>query len=84
MVLILEVNSAHDYGLFVEVDHGMGFTTVYAHLSKILVNVGDQLNVGDTVGLAGSTGRSTGPHLHYEVRYKKRPINPYSFLIAGD
>ena len=81
---VIRANSAHDYGLFVEVDHGMGFTTVYAHLSKILVNVGDQLNVGDTVGLAGSTGRSTGPHLHYEVRYKKRPINPYSFVIAGD
>ncbi len=81
---VIRANQAHDYGLFVEVDHGMGFTTLYAHLSKILVSVGDQLNTGDVVGLAGSTGRSTGPHLHYEVRYKKRPINPYSFVVAAD
>jgi len=81
---VIRANQAHDYGLFVEVDHGMGFTTLYAHLSKISVSVGDQLNTGDVVGLAGSTGRSTGPHLHYEVRYKKRPINPYSFVVAAD
>ncbi|MDR2934114.1 MAG: peptidoglycan DD-metalloendopeptidase family protein, partial [Rickettsiales bacterium] len=81
---VIRAHTAADYGMFVEVDHGMGFTTLYAHMSKILVSVGDQLNTGDKVGLAGSTGRSTGPHLHYEVRYKKRPINPYSFVVANE
>ncbi len=69
-----------DYGLAVEVDHGMGFSTLYAHLSKISVKKGDIIDEGDRVGLAGSTGRSTGPHLHYEIRYNKRPFNPYSFV----
>ncbi len=81
---VIRAHTAADYGMFVEVDHGMGFTTLYAHMSKVLVEVGDQLNTGDKVGLAGSTGRSTGPHLHYEVRYKNRPINPYSFVVANE
>lgn len=70
------------YGYAVEVDHGLGFTTVYAHLSKITVKVGDEIQERDIVGLAGSTGRSTGVHLHYEVRYNGRPINPYAFVKA--
>ena len=69
-----------DYGLAVEVDHGMGFSTLYAHLSKISVKKGDMIDEGDRVGFAGSTGRSTGPHLHYEIRYNNRPFNPYSFV----
>ncbi|MBN2675721.1 MAG: peptidoglycan DD-metalloendopeptidase family protein [Alphaproteobacteria bacterium] len=70
------------YGYAVEVDHGLGFSTLYAHLSKITVDVGDEIKERDIVGLAGSTGRSTGPHLHYEVRYNGRPINPYAFVQA--
>ncbi len=70
------------YGYTVEVDHGLGFSTLYAHLSKITVQVGDEIKPRDIVGLAGSTGRSTGPHLHYEVRYNGRAINPYAFVKA--
>ena len=69
-----------DYGLAVEVDHGLGFSTLYGHLSKVSVNKGDIIEEGAKVGLAGSTGRSTGTHLHYEIRYNSRPLNPYSFL----
>ena len=70
------------YGYTVEVSHGLGFSTLYAHLSKITVKVGDEIKERDIVGLAGSTGRSTGPHLHYELRYNSRPINPYTFIKA--
>lgn len=68
------------YGKVVEVDHGMGFTTLYAHLSKFIVNRGDTVKAKDVVGLGGSSGRSTGPHLHYEIRYNDAPFNPYSFV----
>ena len=81
---VIRAKNLPDYGLMVEVEHWLGFTTLYAHLSKILVSEGDFVNTGDKVGLAGSTGRSTGPHLHYEVRYNGRAINPYSFVKAGE
>jgi murein DD-endopeptidase MepM/ murein hydrolase activator NlpD len=67
----------------VEIDHGDGFTTRYAHLSKVLVNVGDTVDVGDIVGKIGSSGRSTGPHLHYEVRRDGDAIDPVRMLKAG-
>ncbi|MDR1696943.1 MAG: peptidoglycan DD-metalloendopeptidase family protein [Rickettsiales bacterium] len=68
------------YGKTVEIEHGMGFSTLYAHLSKINVERGDMVKSRDVVGLAGNTGRSTGPHLHYEIRFKDAPFNPYSFV----
>lgn len=71
------------YGRMVEVDHGGGFTTRYAHLSKILVAEGQAVDVGDIVGKTGSSGRSTGPHLHYEVRRNGDAIDPLRFLKAG-
>lgn len=71
------------YGNLVEIDHGQGITTRYGHLSRIMVSVGDTVEVGDVVGRAGSTGRSTGPHVHYEVRRKGRAIDPVLFLNAG-
>jgi murein DD-endopeptidase MepM/ murein hydrolase activator NlpD len=64
------------YGRTVDVDHGRGFTTRYAHMSEVKVSLGDTVNVGDVLGALGNTGRSTGPHLHYEVRFQGRPINP--------
>jgi murein DD-endopeptidase MepM/ murein hydrolase activator NlpD len=70
------------YGLKVDVDHGLGIVTRYAHLSRILVSPGQQVKIGETVGIQGSTGRSTGAHLHYEVRHKDTPINPKNFLNA--
>jgi len=71
------------YGRMVEVDHGNGFSTRYGHLSRIDVKVGDHLVRGGVVGEVGSSGRSTGPHLHYEVRRNGDAIDPLAFLKAG-
>jgi murein DD-endopeptidase MepM/ murein hydrolase activator NlpD len=71
------------YGNMVEIDHGGGYATRYAHLSEIDVKVGDKIALGETIGKSGSTGRSTGPHLHYEVRHNGKAVNPVSFLKAG-
>lgn len=71
------------YGRMVEVDHGNGFSTRYGHLGKILVKVGDKVALGDVIGKTGSSGRSTGPHLHYEVRHNGKALNPVGFLKAG-
>ena len=68
------------YGTTVEIDHGLGFTTLYAHLSHINVSRGDWVRPGTVIGLAGSSGRSTGPHLHYEIRYKGSPFDPTKFV----
>jgi murein DD-endopeptidase MepM/ murein hydrolase activator NlpD len=68
------------YGNMVEVDHGNGLTTRYGHLSKIETTVGSTITRGQVLGLIGSTGRSTGPHLHYELRLNDKPINPRHFL----
>jgi len=71
------------YGNLVEVDHGMGVKTRYGHLSSVLVRKGMQLARGDAVGKLGSTGRSTGPHVHYEVWLDNRVRDPAKFLEAG-
>jgi murein DD-endopeptidase MepM/ murein hydrolase activator NlpD len=71
------------YGRMVEVDHGNGLSTRYGHLSEIEVKVGDKLKTGQTVGRLGSTGRSTGPHLHYETRIDGEAVDPSRFLHAG-
>jgi len=68
------------YGNMVEIDHGNGLTTRYGHMSKLEASVGDTITRGQLIGLIGSTGRSTGPHLHYELRLNDRPINPRHFL----
>ncbi|HUO22468.1 MAG TPA: M23 family metallopeptidase [Caulobacteraceae bacterium] len=72
------------YGNTVEVDHGGGFKTRYAHLSRIVVKVGQHVALGEELGAMGSTGRSTGPHLHYEVWVNGRVENPDRFVKAGD
>ena len=71
------------YGNVVEVDHGNGFSTRYGHMSAIDVKVGQAVRIGQTVGKIGSTGRSTGPHLHYETRVNDEPVDPQKFLRAG-
>lgn len=68
------------YGNMVEIDHGNGLTTCYGHLSKIDAEVGENVTRNDIIGYVGSTGRSTGPHLHFEVRLNEKPINPRHFL----
>lgn len=72
------------YGNAVDIDHGYGIVTRYGHMSSVSVKKGQVLKKGDLVGYEGSTGRSTGPHLHYEVRYHNRPMNPLKFIEAGN
>ena len=67
----------------VEIDHGFGLATLYAHMSEIDVSEGQAVAAGDLLGRLGSTGRSTGPHLHYEVRVDGEPVDPERFLRAG-
>lgn len=71
------------YGRMIEVDHGNGFVTRYGHLSEIDVAVGQKLDAGDIIGKTGNSGRSTGPHLHYEVRHNGEAIDPLRFLTIG-
>lgn len=74
---------AGGYGRMVEVDHGNGLSTRYGHLSEINVKVGDTIKIGQVIGAVGSTGRSTGPHLHYETRIDGEAVDPQKFLRAG-
>jgi murein DD-endopeptidase MepM/ murein hydrolase activator NlpD len=80
---VISAGWAGGYGNMVEIDHGNGISTRYGHMADILVKPGDTLKTGDIVGLAGSTGRSTGTHLHYEVREHGQAIDPLYFVRAG-
>jgi len=71
------------YGRTIEIDHGHGIVTLYAHLHRILVAMGEHVTAHVKIAQLGSTGRSTGPHLHYEIRLDGRPVNPEKFLEAG-
>ena len=68
------------YGNNVLIYHGNGYSTLYAHLQRATVSVGQTVTVGQQVGVVGSTGRSTGPHLHFEVRINDTPVNPVPYL----
>jgi len=72
------------YGKMIEIDHGNGLATRYGHLSEIDVDIGQAVRTGTVIGKLGSTGRSTGPHLHYETRLNGEAVNPQKFLDAGD
>ncbi|WP_173932200.1 M23 family metallopeptidase [Chelativorans sp. Marseille-P2723] len=80
---IIKAGWTGGYGRMVEIDHGDGISTRYAHLKKVLVKEGDEVGTGEIVGHVGSSGRSTGPHLHYEVRRNGRAVNPLQFIAAG-
>ena len=71
------------YGNCVEIDHGNGLMTRYAHMSRFATRVGQPVAAGAVIGAIGNTGRSTGPHLHFEVRMHDRPLNPRPFLEAA-
>ena len=71
------------YGLLVTIKHAFGFQTRYAHNSRIYVKVGNWVSRGDKISAMGSTGRSTGTHLHYEVRRNNKPLNPLTYIKAG-
>ncbi len=80
---VITAGKTGGYGNMIEIDHGNGITTRYAHLSTILVNAGDKITAGEAIARSGSTGRSTGPHLHYEVRLNGEAVDPMRFLTAG-
>ena len=71
------------YGRYIEVDHGNGLVTRYGHLSANYVNVGDTVSANQNIGASGNTGRSTGPHLHYEVRQNGQAVNPQTYLAMA-
>lgn len=73
-------SSMSGYGKVVVIDHGFGYRTLYAHLSKIAVKPGERVERGQIIGYLGSTGRSKGPHLHYEIHYRGKPVNPINYL----
>jgi murein DD-endopeptidase MepM/ murein hydrolase activator NlpD len=80
---VAHTGAAGGSGIMVEIDHGNGLSTRYAHMSEALVAEGEEVDKGAVLGRLGSTGRSTGPHLHYEVRVDGEPVDPERFLRAG-
>lgn len=81
--VIIHSGRKGNYGIAVEVKHANGFVTRYAHLSATLVKVGQSVNLGDPIAKVGSTGRSTGPHLHFEIRRADKTLNPQNFINVG-
>lgn len=80
--MVKESGYRPDYGEYILVSHGNGIDTFFAHLSKRLVQTGESVDPGETIGLVGKTGRSTGAHLHYEVRLQGKPVNPMRFVLG--
>jgi len=78
--VVSRVGRYPDYGRSIDVNHGFGHVTRYAHMSEVVVKAGDRVQRGDMIGKVGSTGRSTGPHLHYEVFLDGRRVNPWKYL----
>ncbi|MBP2644386.1 MAG: Peptidase [Firmicutes bacterium] len=69
------------YGNMVQIDHGNGIETIYGHNSQLLVSAGQEVRKGQVISYAGSTGKSTGPHVHYEVREKGVAVNPFKYMV---
>lgn len=78
--IVIKAGWSGGYGNMIEISHGSGLSTRYGHLSQIDVEIGESIVRGQEIGNVGSTGRSTGPHLHYEVRMDDKPINPHVYL----
>lgn len=79
--IVAEAGSDYGYGRVLYISHGHGFKTMYAHLDKMLVKVGQRVKRGDEIALVGSTGRTTGPHLHYEVHLNGLPVDPLRYIL---
>lgn len=77
---VIQSRYINGYGYAVEIDHGNGYSTLYAHNSELLVNVSDNIEKGDVIALSGATGRVTGPHVHYEVKFNGEVLNPRDFM----
>jgi murein DD-endopeptidase MepM/ murein hydrolase activator NlpD len=82
--VVIHAGRANGYGNLIKIQHELGTETRYGHLNRISVKVGDKVSQGERIGDMGNTGRSTGPHLHYEVRMKGRAVDPMSFIKAAD
>ena len=78
--VVVEAGWDQDLGRYVRVNHDFGFETVYGHLARVLVQTGDQVGKGMSLGLVGNTGRSLGPHLHFEIIFKGKPVDPLPYL----
>ena len=72
------------YGKYISIEHGASLQTRFAHLSDMVVSAGDKVKKGDLIGYVGSTGRSTGPHLHYEVRVDGVAVDPSPYMVPSD
>ena len=79
--IVERANYFGSYGNYIQIGHGNAIETRFAHLSRIVVKDGAQVRKGDLIGFVGSTGRSTGPHLHYEVRIDGNPVDPRPFMV---
>lgn len=79
--VVTRVVKEYDFGKLVKVDHGYGFATLYGHNSKVLVRAGQRVRRGEPIARVGNTGRSTGPHLHYEVHLNGAPVNPKKYIV---
>ena len=79
--LVSRADHFSSYGLYVQIEHGADLETRYAHMSRIAVAAGERVSKGDIIGYVGSTGRSTGPHLHYEVRVDGEAVNPVPYMV---
>lgn len=79
--IVAEAGSDYGYGRILYISHGHGFKTMYAHLDKVLVKVGQRVKRGDEIAKVGSTGRTTGPHLHYEVHLNGLPVDPLRYIL---
>ena len=77
------LNHSTSFGLWVAINHGNGYMNVYGHLSALIVSVGDHVGTQWQIGTSGTTGSSTGPHLHYEVRIGGNPVNPYTYMKSA-
>jgi len=81
--IVTQAGRQRGYGRVVKIRHAFGFETVYAHLNRTRVKVGQRVGRGDRIGDMGSSGRSTGNHVHYEIRIDNKPVNPVKFIEAA-
>jgi len=81
--MVLEATELPDYGLYVRLGHAEGYESAYGHLSRVLVTSGSRVLAGEVIGLSGNTGRSTAPHLHFEIRREGRWVDPSTMLREG-
>jgi murein DD-endopeptidase MepM/ murein hydrolase activator NlpD len=79
--VVARVSNTTGYGLTVEINHGYGIKTLYGHLSKSYVSVGQTIKRGQKIAAVGESGRATGPHLHYQVMLNDVPVNPMSYIL---